>query len=98
MVRNLVGFYCCEVFPLKALSSGEYFSTLMTKFAKVGTVFGRLGMGLWGQPCEALYEADLSVLWSHLVAKERRFLASRDHWSLSLLLTGPRERIQKVPG
>lgn len=28
MVWNLVGFYCCEnVFLLKALSSGEYFST-----------------------------------------------------------------------
>lgn len=83
------GFCSCEnIFALKVLSSGEYFSTLMTKLQKLALFLAHLG----GQPCEALCEGDLLVLWGHLVAKERMLLASKDH----LQLTGPRERIQKV--
>lgn len=53
----------------------------MTKLAKVGTAFVKLVIGSWSQPCVALCEADLLVLWGFLVAMERLVLASRDHWN-----------------
>lgn len=104
-------FYCCEImfFLLKALSWGEYFSSLMTMLAKVGSVFGKLVRpGWWGQLCAACWwkgpvlafcEADLLVLWSHFVAKKGLFLAIRNHWivrSRSLPLMGPRAIVEKV--